>query len=390
MTGLRTPITIVNPPRIAGLDIARALAIIGMVAAHMTTAPDLIIGNPETWVGIIHGNTSLLFALLAGVSISLMTKSVRQGRDDITRARLRLIGRGAAIFTIGIFLELFATPIAIILPLFGILYLALLPFLRFTPAQLLAAAAIVFVLGPPLTQLVLQLEPHGTASRLLFMDPYPITSWLALGLIGMLVGQLDLQSAQLNLIMITGGVGLALIGYALAGLAGAEAGREPQESGWVAYTPLSDQKYGEHLQDPGPFDWIGTGVMLSEPHTGGLLELVIGCGVSLAVLGACLLLGRTVLRWALLPLAALGSMPLTVYSVHVIIYVFVYGSINAPDFTGPQDGDTAWLWMLAGLLLASTVWALTVGRGPLESLMRLAGKSAAGEPSTRRQDQVQQ
>uniref|UniRef100_UPI0035A05D62 hypothetical protein n=1 Tax=Achromobacter insuavis TaxID=1287735 RepID=UPI0035A05D62 len=39
---------IVRPPRVAGLDLARALAVVGMIAAHVGGAPQLDLGEPST------------------------------------------------------------------------------------------------------------------------------------------------------------------------------------------------------------------------------------------------------------------------------------------------------------------------------------------------------
>ena len=62
-----------RPPRVMGVDVARALAIIGMMGAHLANAPDLVWGDPSTWLGVMVGRPSALFGLLAGVSVSLVT-----------------------------------------------------------------------------------------------------------------------------------------------------------------------------------------------------------------------------------------------------------------------------------------------------------------------------
>ncbi|MDD7963710.1 hypothetical protein PUW80_15315, partial [Microbacterium sp. NE1TT3] len=59
-------------------------------------------------------------------------------------------------------------------------------------------------------------------------------------------------------------------------------------------------------------------------HSGGTAEILGSGGFALAVVALCLLLSRP-LRWALLPLAALGSMPLTAYTVHVVSIVVLVG-----------------------------------------------------------------
>ena len=55
-----------SPSRIAGVDLARGLAVIGMLAAHLLTIDAFDAGRPETWIDIANGRSSILFATLAG------------------------------------------------------------------------------------------------------------------------------------------------------------------------------------------------------------------------------------------------------------------------------------------------------------------------------------
>src|SRR5690606_26645416 len=53
-----------------GIDLARGLAVFGMFAAHLlVTAPCFSWSDPGTWTAAVHGNSSILFATLAGVSL---------------------------------------------------------------------------------------------------------------------------------------------------------------------------------------------------------------------------------------------------------------------------------------------------------------------------------
>ena len=62
-----------RPPRILGLDIARGLAILGMAGAHIGETEPFQWLDPATWTDLVHGRSSILFAVLAGISIALMT-----------------------------------------------------------------------------------------------------------------------------------------------------------------------------------------------------------------------------------------------------------------------------------------------------------------------------
>ena len=71
-----------GPPRIPGLDLARGLAVIGMLAAHLFTLPEIDWTDPVTWGGIVGGRSSILFATLAGVSISIVTAGMRRRKQQ--------------------------------------------------------------------------------------------------------------------------------------------------------------------------------------------------------------------------------------------------------------------------------------------------------------------
>ena len=59
-----------RPPRVMGVDVARAVAVVGMIAAHVGGVPDLEWNDPSTWAGLANGRSSLLFALVAACSSS--------------------------------------------------------------------------------------------------------------------------------------------------------------------------------------------------------------------------------------------------------------------------------------------------------------------------------
>ncbi|MDF2847585.1 MAG: hypothetical protein K0R97_1567, partial [Oerskovia sp.] len=92
-----------------------------------------------------------------------------------------------------------------------------------------------------------------------------------------------------------------------------------------------------------------------------------------AVVGLCLLLGRRrpVLR-VLAPLAAVGSMALTVYCLQIVA-IRVW---EEPLMAGTGNGELLVL-VVASLVLA-TVWRWSFGRGPLERFMGwVAGRAAS-------------
>jgi uncharacterized membrane protein YeiB len=61
-------------------------------------------------------------------------------------------------------------------------------------------------------------------------------------------------------------------------------------------------------------------VLADGAHSGGVLETVGSGGFALAVVGLCLLICRTPARIVLLPVRAVGSMPLTAYVGQIVAW----------------------------------------------------------------------
>jgi len=112
------------------------------------------------------------------------------------------------------------------------------------------------------------------------------------------------------------------------------------------------------------------------PHSTSPFDMLHTLGAATALLAAVLLLTRiTVVRRALLPLAAAGSMPLTLYTTHVLFLA-----------TGALNGSPGLQYaaLVAGSLLFAVVWRLTRGRGPLEALVAGAARRARAWEQGRR------
>lgn len=365
-----------RPPRILGLDVARGLAILGMAGAHIGETGSFDPMDPSTWSALVHGRSSILFAVLAGVSVALMTgRSHLPDPAALPRLRLNLVGRGAVIFVIGLVLEMFGTPIAVILTLYGVLYVAVIPFLRWRPSSLLLAAAVLAVAGPPLLALVtaLTLHPHGAGIEFAIYGSYPITVWMAFVLGGIALGRLHVERAETAAIALGAGVGLAVIGYGLgavgmvAGIGTIQGAGGAGEGGW------SD--YPRALADADPLGAVLASVFAVDPHSGGVAEILGSGGFATVVIAVCRLLARP-LRLLLLPLGALGSMPLSAYSLHVVSVALIGGP------GGFFQSDVFWAATAVALLVIATAWSVFFGRGPLERLVARAAQAMAGPPAS--------
>ncbi len=326
--------------RIVGIDVARGLAVLGMFGAHIGVTTPWEWTDPSTWLDVVNGRSSILFATLAGVSIAILS-----GRDhpvdgaDLRAARIRILVRAAAIFLLGALLELLGTNVAVILPYYALLFLFALPVLRLRASLLFALAGFTALVAPPVV-MVMDLaigdaEIGGAAGfllELLFTGFYPVLIWIAFLFAGLGVGRLDLRSVRVQLILLGSGVALAVLGYGLVPLL------EPVVSG-----PFAD-------------------LVTSEPHSGSPFEVVGSTGFAIAVIGLCLL-ATGPLRWVLFPVAAVGSMALTVYTLQVVAIAVLDPVI------GDLESNWPWFWFTVVALAASSVWALTMGKGPFERFL---------------------
>lgn len=337
--------------RLTGVDLARGLAVIGMLAAHVLDVDEFDWSSPQGWLGVVDGRSSVLFATLAGVSIGLVTggRAPLSGRP-LRVACGRLGTRAVLLMTVGILLIGTGVPVHVILPAYAILFVLALPFTRLGARGLFVSAAVVGVVmalvQPALDALPFWSTEAGSAVYPYVGWAYPFPVWLAFVLAGMGAARLDLRLPATAWRLLAAGGALAVVGYGLHALSGAAESEEPASYAGAVWT--------------------------ARPHSSGLLEVVGTGGFALAVLAVCLLVCRTPLTWGLLPVRAVGAMPLTAYVAQIVVWaLWAQLALGGPhDLAGFRALDP-FLPLTIGLLAGCTAWALLVGRGPLEALTAL-------------------
>lgn len=377
----------VAPGRVVGVDVARALALVGMMATHLLPG---FVGTRVPWPQqVAGGRASALFAVLAGVSVALVS-----GRTvPVTgRARyavwVRLAVRSLLIGVLGLLLGLVPTGIAVILAYYAVLFLLGLPFVGLSARSLALLAAAWAVVAPVLSFLLRpHLPPHEPGSptpgsllaplhllnELLFVGYYPAAVWLAYLLAGMAIGRTDLRRPSTAVTLLCAGAALAVAATVLSrallardDAAAALAATFPDER--VASDPqllAATLTHGLHGTTPtGSWWWLAT----VAPHSSTPLDLAQTIGSAMAVIGLCLLATRVQPRvWA--GLFGAGAMTLSLYSLHVVIT----GRGWWPDLEAPGDyGDQVLIVLATG-----AVFALVPVRGPLEAVVGLASRWAA-------------
>ena len=413
----------VQSPRLPGIDVARALAIFGMIAAHVASGPSSVsIMEPSTYPALVHGRPAVLFALLAGVSISLMTGrgELPASVSDVRGTRLKLIGRALAIFLIGLLLEQLGTGIAVILTFYGVLYFVALPFVWAKTRTLVITAICLGLFGPSLLAVVQYLLPKGDVSPtigLVLGGVYPLPVFWGILLLGMALGRVHLQSTRVLAGLVAVGVCASAVGYGVGARWGSDeeaknvwinqdngnGGSQPDWSAVISKLKKQKAKQADGMQPGNPaaessgdassdegiesrwgqyWDGLGSSKQLkdsikksvvdSAPHSGGTAEFVGSGGFALIVVALCQLVVSCARRW-FISLAVTGAMPLTIYTAHVIVVVVLGGP------AGTVVSNPLYWSLVIGSVIFANGWMAFVGRGPLERFPRWLGNRAAGQ-----------
>ena len=357
--------------RVIGIDVARGVALAGMLAVHVFPTFDAD-GSASVATALASGRGAAVFATMAGVGLALVTRRRRSVPALVVRALLLLVlGLLLGYVTIAGGLDVY-----VILPYYAMMFLLAVPLLGFRPRVLaaisltLAAAATVTIFSTvgevadpsagidPTIGDVLR-HPVGMLVLLLVGGAYPAVVWLAYITAGMAIGRLDLTSTRVAGWLFGGGALLSA-------------------SAWLASSMLLFPLGGlDHLRDNAPpgTEWSDARLIwepwgdfdtywwyaIRAPHSGAPLDMLHTLGFAVAVLGAALLVTRLPIAVRVLrPLADAGSMVLTLYCAHIVVLA-----------TGLLDDHpyAQYLALLAGMVAFAVVWKRRFARGPLEELI---------------------
>ena len=341
--------------RITGIDVARALAIIGMMMVHV--GPTAAEGPTGRLYALPHGRASLLFVLVAGVGVTLLGRSRTTGRG---RFRLTLLWRAALLLPLGLALQVLDHGAAVILQTYALLFVVAMVARELTDRWLLNAAGIAAVTGPGIflwgtlrapevydRSPVTWGDPAGELVHgLLLSGPYPVVVWTAPLLLGMWLGRRDLTSHAFAVRLLVAGSITAIASAAVSSVA---------EMG---------------LAGPDAPEWVQLATSVT-PHSQMPLWLLNGTGVAVAVLGAALLWTGKAGR-AARPVVAAGQLALTIYVGHLVV-LHLY-----PDrATATTVGAAGWRVVVASLVMLAfaQLWRSRFPRGPLETLLRLPSRT---------------
>ncbi|GAA3873097.1 hypothetical protein GCM10023084_27590 [Streptomyces lacrimifluminis] len=372
-------------PRIAGVDVVRGLALLGMFSVHVFGAfePD---NSPTVAWQLAGGRSSATFALVAGVGLAFTTggRTPRAGRGSFAAVTARALSVGLIGLLLGYAANAGGLEVDVILACYALLFLLALPLLALRARTLACIALTLGVVAPFLVHLLrgalpepafdgdptlqdVVTDPAGLLGGLLVHGAYPVLAWMAYLCAGLAIGRLDLFDRRAAIRLLGGGLALAATAWLACSL---------WLFRWGGLERLRRNEFpdatGPHTRDEVLWDtpdgetWWS---MISRaPHSTSPFDLLHTLGAATALLAAVLLLTRvTVVRRALLPLAAAGSMPLTLYTAHVLFLA-----------TGALNGSPGiqYAVLVAGSLLFAAGWRLSRGRGPLETVVAGAARRA--------------
>ncbi len=418
--------------RVLGLDLARALALLGMFFAHFGSAA---VGASSGWqrdvTRFTDGRAMPLFVVLSGCGLTfLLARSKRPWREIGSRALVLLL--------IGLAFEV-TQPVAVILQSYAAYFLLAVPARKIATRWMLPAAVAVTALGaftdiylikhlPRASEhiaanadtfgaLSLLGKPLVLLSDLSFTGVYPVFPSFAFVLVGMWIARQHLSSTRLRRGLVGVGAVLAVVGYGSGwatqdvrkaeGLTPVEeivvltdsAGIDIDE--YVAGQATATGKTPEQFLDVAAAQFGLTGDELSaqidaakespavraavEPDGWDLLNqsghsnmpawMVGATGLSCFVIGLCLVIADRARR-VLWPLVALGQLSLTAYVTHLAL--FRWPMQHWPWGFTPTEGIVLTVagWLAAAVVAA--LWRVRFRQGPLEHALRAAGRLGAG------------
>lgn len=345
--------------RVVGLDTARAVAVIGMIAVNVGPSSDIdpVTSLPERLYSLPHGRASVLFVVLAGIGITLLTRRARlvtggPGQHEQQRALrwslIRIGWRAVVLLLLGLTLQLLDHNVNVILQVYAVLFLVGAVLIRVSDRTLLIVSGSALAIAPPLWILanVEDIVPAELTTplpqlldSLLISGPYPVLTWLAPFVFGMWLGRQRLGDLRVQRTLVIAGVGVAVIATVISA---------------VGTRLLYDETAP-----------VGPTLLITDAAHGQMpLWTISSAALGAAVLGASLWVTPRLPRLTS-PFVATGQLALTVYVAHLLVLTPI-----EPPADHTRGGLIA-MGIVIGSVLFAALWHRWVGRGPVEHILRV-------------------
>jgi uncharacterized membrane protein YeiB len=353
--------------RIAGVDLARALAVLGMILVNIRYLMEAEENGPE-WlvrlIAIFDGRPAALFTVLAGVSLSLMQRSgpLAAAGTGFQPGRSVVLKRAVFLFALGLlFIHIWPPDILH----FYAVYFVICAFLLRASNRLLAALIVcALAVG---SMLLIGFEflagadfvdiedpqfwtPAGMLGNLFIAGYYPVFPWLAFVLLGICLGRMNWLDRSIRRRMMVAGITVLCL---------SESAALVLKHLYRAHTFVTDIPMISYFFKAYPF-----------PPTA--VYLLSAGATAVLVIDLCVIFTATPhpRNW-LSPVLSVGRMALSVYVAHIILGYAILWATNRLD---SANSLVLACLVAAGLAVAvlvlSHLWLMHFRHGPLEWLMR--------------------
>ncbi len=352
--------------RIIGLDFARAWAMFGMLLVNF-----MVITGAEgngtpfliTFMSLFEGRASALFVILAGIGITLMTRSAVASNEKIkiSNSRKLIWKRSLFLFILGLLLYVMEWT-GDILHYYGVyLFMAALLITVRKKALLLLSIIILFIAQSlqltfntfegwgdptPFINYVDFWTVEGFLRNLFFNGYHPIFPWFSFFLTGMIIGRLDLHNRKIRKRLLFLGITTTILTELLS-------------KGLTYYfIPYTGKEAATFLFNTGPI-------------LPNILYILSATGSAFAILIICLYITEKYENsWFVTSIVQTGQLTLTHYVSHVFIGI---GALILLDRMEHQSLLFVLLFATAFFIfsiLFSVLWRKNFSRGPIEWVMR--------------------
>ncbi|PFZ08167.1 hypothetical protein COL60_17305 [Bacillus pseudomycoides] len=352
--------------RIIGLDFARAWAMFGMLIVNFMVITGAEGNGPPSliaFMSLFEGRASALFVILAGIGISLLTKSSVSSSNPIKimASRKMIWKRSLFLFVLGLLLYTIDWT-GDILHYYGV-YLFLAAFFITVNKKILLWLSIFILLiaqylqltfnafegwgGPiPFINYIDFWSTKGFLRNLFFNGYHPIFPWFSFFLVGMLIGRMDLHDHKIR---------KKLLIFSLT----------------ITLTAEFLSKALTHFFIPHIGKEASTFLFNTGPILPNILYILSATGSSLIILILCLFITeRYETNWFIGTIVKTGQLTLTHYVSHVILGIGTLILLNRLENQSLSFVLIFAICFFIFSILFSVLWRNKFSRGPIEWVMR--------------------
>jgi uncharacterized membrane protein YeiB len=352
--------------RVVGLDIARAFALLGMIAVNYWVLLDDTVPLPSWLVTIfrlVEGRAAATFVVLAGTGLTLLWRgiSLKGNAGAFGRVRAVMLKRCLFLFIVGL-INTLVWPADILH--FYALYIVLSMWLLMLPNRYLGFITLIPIIVFSTLMVFLDFDKgwdwaiseytdfwtgYGMVRHIFFNGCYPVLPWLSFFILGMWLGRQNLSARGFMGKVLPAGLIAVVVAESLSRLI----------YNWPSTTFLG-------VETEALLPWFSI-----DPWEPMPLFMLSAGGTALIIIALSLWLAERYRNAACLrPFMALGQMTLTFYLAHVILGDLILDAAVVLNLKPALFPIWATFVFFAFALGFAYYWRKRFAKGPLEWVMR--------------------